>query len=69
MIPGPALLGFLFLVPGALANMFSDPGILLALLLTTSVYHLLPIVLGFGLAYALLSIRERWRPARVAQSV
>ena len=42
-IPGPALLGFLFLIPGTLVHMFSDPGILASTLRLTALFHILPL--------------------------
>ena len=69
MIPGPALLGFLFLIPGTLVHMFSDSAIVVSFLYATSLYHLLPLLGGFAVAYGILWARDRYRPVRVAQSV
>ena len=59
--PGPALLGILFLIPGTLANMFSDPKIVLFFLHATSIYHILPLLGGFAVAYSVLWACSRFR--------
>ncbi len=69
MIPGPAFLGFLVLVPGMLVQLFSDLRVFVAILVTTFVYHLLPLLLSFSVAYAVLRHRDRHRSPHVTQSV
>jgi hypothetical protein len=67
--PGPAFLGFLFLIPGTLAHMFSQPSILPFVLRATAVYHILPLGGGFALAYLVLWACNRLRSTPATQSV
>jgi hypothetical protein len=66
---GPALFGFFFLIPGTLVHMFSDPSILSFTLRATAIYHLLPILGGFFIAYFLLWAISRLRLRAANQSV
>jgi hypothetical protein len=66
--PGPAFLGFLFLIPGTLANM-SHPGFVLSMLRATAIYHLLPLLGGFAVAYLLLWACSRLRTPAATRSV
>jgi hypothetical protein len=68
-IPGPAFLGFLFLIPGTLVNMFSQPSILFFTLHATAVYHILPLGGGFAVAYLALWAYSRLRSTPATQSV
>jgi hypothetical protein len=61
MIPGPAFLGFLFLIPGTVVHMFSDPSIIVAFIYATAIYHLLPLLAGFAVTYCILLARDRFR--------
>ncbi len=69
MIPAPALAGFFFLLPGALANMFSEPSVLVFVLHASAIYYFLPLLIGFILAYCVLLARSRSRARPMAQSV
>jgi hypothetical protein len=59
MIPGPAVLGFLLLLPTMVMKLFSDPGLVFAVFGTTCVYHLLPMSVCFAVGYAILRCLER----------
>jgi hypothetical protein len=66
--PGPAFLGFLFLIPGTLANI-SHPGFVSSVLRATAFYHLLPLVGGFAVAFLLLWACSRLRSTPATRSV
>ena len=68
-VPGPAFLGFLFLIPGTLVHMFSDPQLLPFALRATALYHILPLSAGFFVAYLFLWACSRFRSAPATQCV
>jgi hypothetical protein len=66
--PGPAFLGFLFLIPGTLANI-SDPRFVSFVVQATAIYHLFPLLGGFAVAYLLLWACSRLRPTPATPTV
>jgi len=64
MIPGPAFVGFSLLAPALLVPEHRS-----LVLYATGLYHILPMITGFGVCYLLLWAHSRFRSRRLARNI
>ncbi|MFN2507447.1 MAG: hypothetical protein ABR589_01590 [Chthoniobacterales bacterium] len=68
-MPGPALLGFLWLFLPIIVQLPAEPGGMVQYVYATLALHVAPILVVFGIVYGILSVVARHRTRRFAQSV
>jgi hypothetical protein len=68
-VPGPALLGFLFLFLPIAVQLFAAPRDIVQYVYATLGLHVAPIIIVFGIIYGILCVLARFRARRMAQSV